>query len=160
LAVVFCFLTAMNEIMLFFNTSTPSRAAIAGMSYQDLINDPDFTCREVDCSGMHGQCECLQGVLLTLEVRAARTHARPERRRGRSKIARYSKEGLLAARPFHVGDQRSGDCDVISIGTRRMGALALREKARTSTTSGLKNIPKFVFRPEAMHRSSAATECW
>jgi hypothetical protein len=42
-ALLFCFLTAVNGIMLLFNTATPSRGAIAGMSYQDLINDPDLT---------------------------------------------------------------------------------------------------------------------
>ena len=42
-SMIVCSLTAVNGIMLFFNTSTSSRGAIAEMSYQDLINDPDFT---------------------------------------------------------------------------------------------------------------------
>jgi hypothetical protein len=42
LTALFCLLSVANGFMLFLNTATPSRAAIAGMSYQDLIRDPDF----------------------------------------------------------------------------------------------------------------------
>jgi hypothetical protein len=37
------FLTLLNVIGLVVNFSQPSRAAVAGMSYQDLVRDPDFT---------------------------------------------------------------------------------------------------------------------
>ena len=37
------FLTALNVSSLILNFSQPSRAAVAGMSYQDLVRDPDFT---------------------------------------------------------------------------------------------------------------------
>ncbi|HEY7298062.1 MAG TPA: hypothetical protein VH684_09015 [Xanthobacteraceae bacterium] len=36
-------LSVVNGFMLFLNTSVPSRAAIAGMNYQELIRDSDFT---------------------------------------------------------------------------------------------------------------------
>jgi hypothetical protein len=36
-------LTALNLVGFILNVSAPSRAAVAGMSYQDLIRDPDFT---------------------------------------------------------------------------------------------------------------------
>jgi hypothetical protein len=43
LTVLLSSLSVVNGVVLFLNTSGPSRAAIAGMSYQDLIRDPDFT---------------------------------------------------------------------------------------------------------------------
>ena len=36
-------LSALNIIALAVNVSLPSRAAVGGMSYQDLMRDPDFT---------------------------------------------------------------------------------------------------------------------
>ena len=36
-------LSALNVIALAVNVSLPSRAAVGGMSYQDLVGDPDFT---------------------------------------------------------------------------------------------------------------------
>jgi hypothetical protein len=36
-------LVALNVIALAVNVSLPSRAAVGGMSYQDLMRDPDFT---------------------------------------------------------------------------------------------------------------------
>ena len=36
-------LSALNAIALIVNISQPSRAAVGGMSYQDLLRDPDFT---------------------------------------------------------------------------------------------------------------------
>ena len=41
--VVLCLLTVMNLGGFILNVSSPSRAAIAGMSYQDLMRDPNFT---------------------------------------------------------------------------------------------------------------------
>jgi hypothetical protein len=38
-----CLLSALNVIALIFNPSQVSRAAVGGMSYQDLMRDPDFT---------------------------------------------------------------------------------------------------------------------
>jgi hypothetical protein len=38
-----CLLSALNAIALIVNLSQPSRAAVAGMYYQDLMHDPDFT---------------------------------------------------------------------------------------------------------------------
>ena len=43
LVVLLCLLTALNVSGLVLNFSLPSRAAVAGMSYQDLVRDPDFT---------------------------------------------------------------------------------------------------------------------
>jgi hypothetical protein len=43
LMVVLCLFTTLNLGALILNISSPSRAAVAGMSYQDLIRDPDFT---------------------------------------------------------------------------------------------------------------------
>jgi hypothetical protein len=40
--VLMCLLTALNVGIVMLNTSAPSRAAVGGMTYQDLINDPDF----------------------------------------------------------------------------------------------------------------------
>jgi hypothetical protein len=36
-------LSALNITALAVNVSLPSRAAVGGMSYQDLMRDPDFT---------------------------------------------------------------------------------------------------------------------
>jgi hypothetical protein len=36
-------LSALNVIALILNLSQVSRAAVGGMSYQDLMSDPDFT---------------------------------------------------------------------------------------------------------------------
>jgi hypothetical protein len=41
--VLMCLLTALNVGVVILNTSIPSRAALGGMTYQDLVNDPDFT---------------------------------------------------------------------------------------------------------------------
>jgi hypothetical protein len=38
-----CLLSGLNAIALIVNLSQPSRAAVGGMSYQDLVRDPDFT---------------------------------------------------------------------------------------------------------------------
>jgi hypothetical protein len=38
-----CLLSALNVIALILNLSQVSRAAVGGMSYQDLVRDPDFT---------------------------------------------------------------------------------------------------------------------
>jgi len=38
-----CLLSGLNAVALFVNLSWPSRAAVGGMSYQDLMRDPDFT---------------------------------------------------------------------------------------------------------------------
>jgi hypothetical protein len=43
LVLLLSFLTALNVIGLILNFSQPSGAAIAGMSYQDLMRDQDFT---------------------------------------------------------------------------------------------------------------------
>jgi hypothetical protein len=40
--VLLCLVSALNAIVLFVNLSQPSRAAVSGMSYQELVNDPDF----------------------------------------------------------------------------------------------------------------------
>jgi hypothetical protein len=40
--VLMCLLTALNVGIVMLNTSMPSRAAIGGMTYQELVNDPDF----------------------------------------------------------------------------------------------------------------------
>ena len=36
-------LSALNVIALAINVSLPSKAAVGGMSYEDLMRDPDFT---------------------------------------------------------------------------------------------------------------------
>jgi hypothetical protein len=41
--VILCSLSALNVITLVLNLSQPTRAAVGGMSYQDLLRDPDFT---------------------------------------------------------------------------------------------------------------------
>jgi hypothetical protein len=38
-----CLLSALNLFALVINNSPPSRAAAGGMSYEDLMRDPDFT---------------------------------------------------------------------------------------------------------------------
>jgi hypothetical protein len=38
-----CLLSGLNAVALALNLSQPSRAAVHGMSYQDLLRDPDFT---------------------------------------------------------------------------------------------------------------------
>jgi hypothetical protein len=38
-----CLLSALNVIALVLNLSQVSRGAVGGMSYQDLVSDPDFT---------------------------------------------------------------------------------------------------------------------
>jgi hypothetical protein len=43
LMVVLCLFAALNLAALILNIAPPSRAAVAGMRYQDLIRDPDFT---------------------------------------------------------------------------------------------------------------------
>jgi hypothetical protein len=35
-------LGALNAVALFLNMSSPTRAAVGGMSYQELLRDPDF----------------------------------------------------------------------------------------------------------------------
>jgi predicted ATPase len=40
--VLMCLLTALNVGVVVVNTSIPSRAALGGMTYEDLVNDPDF----------------------------------------------------------------------------------------------------------------------
>ena len=43
LAALLCFLSALNLFALVINSSPPSRAAVGGLSYKDLMRDPDFT---------------------------------------------------------------------------------------------------------------------
>jgi hypothetical protein len=43
LMALLCLLTALNTVALIVNLSQPSRAAVSGMSYQELVQDPDFT---------------------------------------------------------------------------------------------------------------------
>ena len=43
LIAIVCLLSALNVIALAVNVSLPSRAAVGGMSYQELVSDPDFT---------------------------------------------------------------------------------------------------------------------
>jgi hypothetical protein len=43
LIALLCLLGALNAIALVVNLSQPSKAAVRGMSYQDLLRDPDFT---------------------------------------------------------------------------------------------------------------------
>jgi hypothetical protein len=45
------FLTALNVGILLFNTAQRSRAAVAGMTTQDLLKDPDFTAAVKAISG-------------------------------------------------------------------------------------------------------------
>ena len=37
-----CLLSALNAVALVLNLSQPSKAPVRGMSYQDLLRDPDF----------------------------------------------------------------------------------------------------------------------
>ena len=41
--VTLCLLSALNAGALILNLSQPARAAVRGMSYQDLLRDSDFT---------------------------------------------------------------------------------------------------------------------
>jgi hypothetical protein len=41
--IALCLLSALNVGALVLNLSKPARAAVRGMSYQDLLRDPDFT---------------------------------------------------------------------------------------------------------------------
>ncbi len=43
LMTLLCLFSALNVIALVFNLSQVSSAAVGGMSYQDLLRDPDFT---------------------------------------------------------------------------------------------------------------------
>jgi hypothetical protein len=38
-----CLLSVLNGVALILNLSQPARAAVRGMSYQELLRDPDFT---------------------------------------------------------------------------------------------------------------------
>jgi hypothetical protein len=40
--ILLCLLSALNVIALVLNLSQVTRAAVGGMSYQDLLRDPDF----------------------------------------------------------------------------------------------------------------------
>jgi len=42
LVLLVCLLSGLNAIALVINLSQPTKAAIAGMSYEDLMRDPDF----------------------------------------------------------------------------------------------------------------------
>ena len=41
--IALCLLSALNAVALVVNLSQPSMAAVRGMSYHDLLRDPDFT---------------------------------------------------------------------------------------------------------------------
>ena len=41
--IILVMLSALNAIALATNISLPTRAAVGGMSYQNLVDDPDFT---------------------------------------------------------------------------------------------------------------------
>jgi len=41
--VILSLLSALHVIALAINVSLPSKAAVGGMSYEDLMRDPDFT---------------------------------------------------------------------------------------------------------------------
>ena len=41
--IALCLLSVLNAVALAVNLSQPARAAVRGMSYQDLMRDPDFT---------------------------------------------------------------------------------------------------------------------
>ena len=43
LVALLCLLSALNLFALAINNSLPSRAAVGGLSYEDLMRDPDFT---------------------------------------------------------------------------------------------------------------------
>jgi hypothetical protein len=40
--VLLCLLSGLNGIALIVNLSRPSQAAVGGMTYEDLVRDPDF----------------------------------------------------------------------------------------------------------------------
>jgi hypothetical protein len=42
LMVLICTLLVLNSFALLLNTSPPTRAAVGGMSYQELVGDRDF----------------------------------------------------------------------------------------------------------------------
>ena len=50
-------LTALNVVAFAINISWPTRAAVGGMSYDDLMRDPDFTRGQVCRPGMQGQVD-------------------------------------------------------------------------------------------------------
>ena len=41
--IMVCLLSGLNAVALVFNVSQPARAAVRGMSYKELLRDPDFT---------------------------------------------------------------------------------------------------------------------
>jgi hypothetical protein len=41
--ITLCLLSALNAVALVLNVSQPASAAVRGMSYQELLRDPDFT---------------------------------------------------------------------------------------------------------------------
>ena len=41
--IMVCLLSVLNAVALVFNVSQPARAAVRGMSYQELLRDSDFT---------------------------------------------------------------------------------------------------------------------
>jgi hypothetical protein len=43
ISITVCLLGALNAVALVLNVSQPTWAAVRGMSYQDLLRDPDFT---------------------------------------------------------------------------------------------------------------------
>jgi hypothetical protein len=43
LIALLCLLGGLNAVAVALNLLQPSRAAVRGMSYQDLLRDPDFT---------------------------------------------------------------------------------------------------------------------
>ena len=43
IVLLLCLLSGLNAIALIVNLSQPSGAAVGGMSYEDLLRDPDFT---------------------------------------------------------------------------------------------------------------------
>jgi hypothetical protein len=43
LIALLCLLSGLNAVALVLNLSQPSGAAVHGMSYRDLLRDPDFT---------------------------------------------------------------------------------------------------------------------
>lgn len=43
LIALLCLLSGLNAVALVLNLSQPSGAAVRGMSYRDLMRDPDFT---------------------------------------------------------------------------------------------------------------------
>jgi hypothetical protein len=41
--ITLCLLSALNAVAFVFNVSQPASAAVRGMSYKELLRDPDFT---------------------------------------------------------------------------------------------------------------------